>query len=91
VLRVTTVVLERLPSVFADGAQHQALLKLLQLLAEPSAYASASLMDQLLQALCGMSRLLAVRDVGLLLDLHAGLVELAMGACFVCMRLHAVA
>jgi hypothetical protein len=40
VLRVTTVVLERLPSVFADDAQPAALLKLLQLLAEPSAYTS---------------------------------------------------
>jgi hypothetical protein len=40
VLRVATVVLERLPSVFAGGAQHAALLKLLQLLAEPSAYHS---------------------------------------------------
>jgi hypothetical protein len=40
VLRVTTVVLDRLPSVFAGGAQPAALLKLLQLLAEPSAYAS---------------------------------------------------
>lgn len=38
VLRVMSVVLERLPSVFANGAQHTALLKLLQLLAEPSAY-----------------------------------------------------
>lgn len=41
VLRVATVVLERLPSVFAGGAAGAVLAKLLQLLAEPSAYASA--------------------------------------------------
>lgn len=40
VLRVMTVVLERLPSVFGPGARHAALLKLLQLAAEPSTYAS---------------------------------------------------
>lgn len=38
------------------------------------------LMDQLFQALCGLSHLLASRDVPLLLELHAGLVDLLMGA-----------
>jgi hypothetical protein len=37
-------------------------------------------MDQMLQALCGVSRLLAARDTPILLELHAGLVDLAMGA-----------
>jgi hypothetical protein len=49
-------------------------------------------MDQLLQALCGMSRLLAAQDAGLLLELHAGLVDLAMGegggACGASCNLH---
>jgi hypothetical protein len=36
-------------------------------------------MDQLLQALASMSRLLAARDAALLLELHAGLLDLAMG------------
>jgi hypothetical protein len=40
VLRVTTVVLERMPAVFAGNACGTVLSMLLRLLAEPSAYAS---------------------------------------------------
>lgn len=39
-LRVATVVLDRLPSVFAGDACGAVLAKLLQMLAEPSAYSS---------------------------------------------------
>jgi hypothetical protein len=36
-------------------------------------------MDQLLQVLRGVSRLLGAQDTALLLELHAGLVDLCMG------------
>ena len=45
----------------------------------PAAPRARALMGQLLQALCALGRLLARWDEPLLLELHAGLVDLCMG------------